>query len=76
MIAGYPFTPLQQLRKLTRLPPTVTIVVDDANFDKLVKGQAKAQNLFMQGKLKIRGDIMKATRLDPILAKAQTKAKM
>jgi len=54
----------------------VTIVVSDADFDKLVQGRQKAQNLFMQGKLKIRGDIMKATRLDPILQKAQTKAKL
>ena len=55
---------------------TVTIVATDADFAKLVKGTARAQNLFMQGKLKVRGDIMKATRLDPILAKAQTKAKL
>lgn len=54
----------------------MTIVVSDADFDKLVQGRQKAQNLFMQGKLKIRGDIMKATRLDPILQKAQTKAKL
>ncbi len=54
----------------------VTIVVSDADFNKLVQGKQKAQNLFMQGKLKIRGDIMKATRLDPILQKAQTKAKL
>jgi len=54
----------------------VTIVVSDVDFGKLVQGKQKAQNLFMQGKLKIRGDIMKATRLDPILQKAQTKAKL
>jgi hypothetical protein len=30
----------------------------------------------MNGKLKIRGDLMKATRLEPILSKAQTKAKL
>lgn len=55
---------------------TVTIIVSDTDFGKLVQGKQKAQNLFMQGKLKIRGDIMKATRLDPILQKAQTKAKL
>jgi putative sterol carrier protein len=54
----------------------VTIIVSDTDFAKLVKGSARAQNLFMQGKLKVRGDIMKATRLDPILSKAQTKAKL
>jgi putative sterol carrier protein len=30
----------------------------------------------MSGKLKIKGDIMKATKLTPILNKAQTKAKL
>lgn len=54
----------------------MTIILSDVDFDKLVQGRQKAQNLFMQGKLKIRGDIMKATRLDPILQKAQTKAKL
>jgi len=54
----------------------VTLIVSDVDFGKLVQGKQRAQNLFMQGKLKIRGDIMKATRLDPILQKAQTKAKL
>jgi len=30
----------------------------------------------MAGKLKIRGNIMKATKMEPILKKAQTKAKL
>jgi hypothetical protein len=30
----------------------------------------------MGGKLKIKGNIMKATKLDPILKKAQTRAKL
>jgi len=54
----------------------VTLLLSDDDFGKLVKGTAKAQSLFMAGKLKIRGDIMKATRLEPILGKAQTKAKL
>jgi len=54
----------------------VTLTLDDADFGKLVRGTAKAQTLFMNGKLKIRGDLMKATRLEPILGKAQTKAKL
>ena len=39
-------------------------------------GKAKAQQLFMAGKLKIKGNIMKATKMEPILKKAQTKAKL
>nr|OQO26710.1 hypothetical protein B0A51_03957 [Rachicladosporium sp. CCFEE 5018] len=49
---------------------------DDADFTKLVAGKANAQNLFMTGKLKVRGNVMKATKLDPILKKAQNKAKL
>jgi len=54
----------------------VTLSLSDENFGKLVSGKAKAQSLFMSGKLKIKGDIMKATKMEPILAKAQTKAKL
>jgi len=50
---------------------TVTLVLDDENFGKLINGQAKAQQLFMSGKLKIKGDMMKATRLEPILNAAK-----
>jgi len=55
----------------------VTLSLSDENFGKLVSGKAKAQQLFMSGKLKIKGDIMKATKMEPILAKAQVpKAKL
>ncbi|KAL2132161.1 hypothetical protein VTI74DRAFT_4124 [Chaetomium olivicolor] len=56
--------------------PTVTLSLSDADFGNLVVGKANAQRLFMSGKLKIKGDVMKATKLDPILKKAQTKAKL
>ncbi|KAM7203679.1 sterol-binding-like protein [Rhypophila sp. PSN 637] len=56
--------------------PTVTLSLSDADFGSLVAGKANAQRLFMGGKLKIKGDVMKATKLDPILKKAQTKAKL
>ena len=55
---------------------TVTLSLSDADFANLVAGKANAQRLFMSGKLKIKGDVMKATKLDPILKKAQTKAKL
>jgi hypothetical protein len=32
--------------------------------------------MFMSGRMKIKGDVMKATKLEPILKKAQTKAKL
>ncbi|KAL2159675.1 hypothetical protein VTH06DRAFT_2244 [Thermothelomyces fergusii] len=56
--------------------PTVTLSLSDSDFGALVAGKANAQRLFMSGKLKIKGDVMKATKLDPILKKAQTKAKL
>ncbi|KAI6090542.1 sterol-binding-like protein [Hypoxylon rubiginosum] len=56
--------------------PTVVLSLSDEDFGKLVTGQANAQRLFMSGKLKIKGDVMKATKMQPILSKAQTKAKL
>lgn len=55
---------------------SVTLTLSDEDFGKLVAGQANAQRLFMSGKLKIKGDVMKATKMQPILQKAQTKAKL
>jgi len=54
----------------------VTLILPDAEFAKLISGKANAQKLYMGGKLKIKGDIMKATKMEPILKKAQTKAKL
>jgi len=54
----------------------VTLELSDEDFGNLVSGKGNAQRLFMSGKLKIKGDMMKATKLDPILKKAQTKAKL
>lgn len=49
----------------------VTLLLSDDDFAKLIAGKANAQKLFMSGKLKVRGDVMKATRMEPILKKAQ-----
>jgi putative sterol carrier protein len=56
---------------------TVTLSLSDEDFGKLVNGKANAQRLFMGGKLKVKGDVMKATKMEPILKKAQAvKAKL
>lgn len=60
--------------RLTR--ELVTLVLSDKDFGELVAGKANAQKLFMSGKLKVRGDVMKATKMEPILKRAQTKAKL
>ncbi|KAI9719313.1 MAG: hypothetical protein M1812_003643 [Candelaria pacifica] len=54
----------------------VTLLLSDDDFGKLVSGKANAQKLFMSGKLKVKGDIMKATKMEPILKRAQTSAKL
>lgn len=54
----------------------VTLLLSDVDFAKLVSGKANAQKLFMSGKLKVKGDVMRATKLEPILKKAQDKAKL
>ncbi|KAG4436366.1 hypothetical protein IFR05_008156 [Cadophora sp. M221] len=57
--------------------PTVTLSLSEEEFGKLVAGKANAQRLFMSGKLKVKGDVMKATRLENVLKRAQTmKAKL
>ena len=55
----------------------VTLSLSDDDFGKLVSGKANAQRLFMSGKLKVKGDVMKATKMEPVLKRAQTvKAKL
>jgi putative sterol carrier protein len=50
--------------------------LSDADFGKLVKGEVNAQKMFMSGKLKVKGDVMKATKMEPIFKKMQGKAKL
>ncbi|KAF2839333.1 oleate-induced peroxisomal protein-like protein POX18 [Patellaria atrata CBS 101060] len=52
--------------------PDVTLVLSDSDFSALISGKANAQKLFMSGKLKVKGDVMKATRMEPILKRAQS----
>ncbi|BDD55691.1 hypothetical protein MPDQ_000852 [Monascus purpureus] len=54
----------------------VTLILSDADFGALVTGNANAQRLFMGGKLKIKGNMMKATKIEPVFKKAQSKAKL
>jgi putative sterol carrier protein len=52
----------------------VTLSLSDDDFGKLVAGKANAQRLFMGGKLKVKGDVMKATKLDQVLSKVRPAA--
>jgi putative sterol carrier protein len=59
--------------------PIVTLQLSDADFQKLIDGKGNAQSMYISGKLQLKGNIMAAQRLSPILAKAKggpTKAKL
>lgn len=49
----------------------VTLSMSDADFGALVAGKANAQRLFMSGKLKAQGNIMKATTIEGVLKSAK-----
>ncbi len=54
----------------------VTLILGEEDFTKLFLGEANPQRLFMAGKLKVKGDIMKALKLQPILGMVRDKAKL
>lgn len=50
------------------LPPNdILIKIDDINLKKLINGKQSAQKLFMLGKLKIKGNVMKASYIEKLL---------
>ncbi|CDK26321.1 unnamed protein product [Kuraishia capsulata CBS 1993] len=55
----------------------ISIAVKDADLNKLINGKTSAQKLFMSGKLKVKGNVMKAAIVEKILQKAKPpKAKL
>ena len=65
-----------QYREANMSHRSVILHLSDQDFQNLVGGKASAQKLFMSGKLKVKGGVMKATKAEPILKKAQPKAKL
>ncbi|KAF9363674.1 hypothetical protein BGX34_003564 [Mortierella sp. NVP85] len=53
--------------------PDITIDVKDEDFVALAEGKANGQKLFMAGKIKVKGAIMMATKLDSVLNSAKEK---
>ena len=57
-------------------PPTdasVTMTLDSEDFVKMFKGELKATNAFMSGKLKIKGDMMMAMKLEKLMKQLSSK---
>jgi len=54
----------------------VTIILSDDTFTQLAEGKLDGQKAFMTGKLKTKGNMMMATKLDAVLKTAKTKAKL
>ncbi len=52
--------------------PDVTITMDAADFIKMVKGELQPVVAFMQGKLKLQGDMNKAMKLQELFASIGT----
>lgn len=51
----------------------IVINVSDLNLKKLALGKANAQKLFMTGKLKVKGNVMKAVAIEEVLKVAKPK---
>ncbi|EKM58390.1 uncharacterized protein PHACADRAFT_26889 [Phanerochaete carnosa HHB-10118-sp] len=56
--------------------PNVTILLSDDTFQQLAEGKLDGQKAYMTGKLKTKGNMMFATKLDGVLKATKTKAKL
>ncbi|KAJ7637638.1 SCP2 sterol-binding domain-containing protein [Mycena polygramma] len=54
----------------------VTIILSDETLTQLASGELNGQKAFMTGKLKTKGNMMLATKLDTVLKAAKPKAKL
>lgn len=54
----------------------VQLLLKDADFVKLANGKANGQKLFMNGKLKVKGNMMKATAIESVFKQIDPRPKL
>lgn len=54
----------------------VQLILKDADFVKLASGKANGQKLFMNGKLKVKGNMMKATTIESVFKSIDPRPKL
>lgn len=65
------------LEKVDKPPKNdVQLLLKDADFVKLANGKANGQKLFMNGKLKVKGNMMKATAIESVFKQMDPRAKL
>lgn len=66
-----------EIKKVDSVPKNdVQLLLKDADFVKLAGGKANGQKLFMNGKLKVKGNMMKATAIESVFKSVDPRPKL
>lgn len=66
-----------KVEKTDKAPKSdVQLLLKDADFVKLANGKANGQKLFMNGKLKVKGNMMKATAIEGVFKTLDPRPKL